>query len=80
MPLGENGRAEHRAVQDLADGTVGALPHLFEFIFFHALRVGRDGGALDADPVLFIGIRRVHGHFVVGRVAHFQSQIVIFRL
>ena len=43
----QNRRAEHRAIQNGTNGGVRALPHFLETVFLHALRVGRDRGALD---------------------------------
>ena len=73
-------RAEHRAVEHGADGAVGGLPHLLEGIFLHALRVGRDGGALDGYAVFGGGVGGVHRHLIVRLVAVDQTQIVIFGL
>lgn len=35
-------------VQDVSDGAIGRLPHLFEVELLHARLIRRDGGALDA--------------------------------
>ena len=70
-------RTEHGAVQDCTDGAVGALPHLLELIFFHALRIRRDGGALNGDAILFRRFRRLDGDAVVGPVTVFQSEVII---
>ena len=40
--------AEYRAVEDAAQGAVGRGPGLFEAVLAHAVRVGRDGRALDS--------------------------------
>ena len=76
----QNGRAEHRAVQRGADRAVGTFPHLFQPVFFHALGVGRNGGAFDRHAVFFSGFGGIEGNFIVRFVAMFQPQIVIFRL
>ena len=79
-PLYHNGRAEHGAVQDGADGPVGALPHLLQVIFRHAGGVGRDGGAFDGDAVFLRGFRGFHGHLIVRLIAVGKAQIIIFRV
>ena len=70
-PLTEDGRAEHGAVEDAADGAVGAFPHLAEAVFLDALRVCRDGGTLDGDAVFFCRQRAFDGHGIARLVAVF---------
>ena len=71
--------AENGAVEDGADRAVGALPHLLEAVFFHALGVGRNGGALDGHAVLQGSVGAVDGHLIIGFIAVFQPEVVIFR-
>jgi hypothetical protein len=54
-PAREDGGAENGSIQCGADRAVGARPHLLEAKFLHALGVGRDGRALDADVVFLDG-------------------------
>ena len=75
--LYDYGRAEHGAVEYAPYGAVGALPHLFQLILLHALRVGGDGGALYGNAVLLCGISRVLGNLVVRPVPFGQTQIVV---
>ncbi len=76
-----DGGAEDRAVQNGADGAIGALPHLGELgIFLHALLVGGDGGALDAHAVFFVGVGGIDGHLILRGVAVQQAQVIVFGL
>jgi len=47
--LAQDGLAEDGAVEDVADGAVGRLPHLLEVELLDTGLIGGDGGALDAD-------------------------------
>ena len=73
-------RAEHRAVQYGADGTVGALPHLLEAVFLHALGVGGDGGAFDGYAVFERSLGAFHGDAVIRLIAVLQAQVIVFGL
>ena len=78
--IDHDGRAEHRSVQNGADGAVGALPHLMELILLHPLLVRRDGRALDADAQALDGLACLHRDPVAGLVAFLQAQIVVLGL
>ncbi len=75
-----DGRAEDGAVEHRADGAVGALPHLVEVIFVHALEVRGDRGALHGHAQALVGLGGVERHLVGGGVAVGQSQVIIFGL
>ena len=72
--------AEDDAAEDVADRSVGRLPHLLEVEFLHPRFVGRDGRAFDADAMLLDCLGRLDGDPVVGLVALFDAQIVIEQL
>ena len=74
----DDGLAEDDAAEDVADGAVGALPHLLEVELFDARLVRRDGRALDADAVLLDGVGGVDRDLVAGLVAVLDRQIVVF--
>ena len=75
--LNYNGLPKHRSVENIADGAVGRPPHLLESKFFNSRLVGRYGRALNAYVVLFNGLRRIHGHLIVGGVPVLHSKIVV---
>ena len=79
-PFYNDRSAEHGAVQDSADRTVGALPHLLQPIFLHSRRIGSNGGAFHRHAVFLGGFRRVCRHLVVGAVAVLKSQIIVLCL
>ncbi len=78
--LDDDRLAEHHAIENVADGAVRRLPHLFQVELFDARFVGGDGGALDAHAVLQDGVRRVDGDLVVGLVAIFDAEVVVIEL
>lgn len=88
VPVTDNARnifandrlAENCAVKDVADGAIGAAPHLFEPEFFDARFIGSDGCALDGDAELFGGVGRIDGDLIVGLVAFFDGEIVVFEI
>ena len=77
--IAQDGRAEDGAVQNAADGAVGALPHLFEVIFAHALHVGGDGRALDGNAQPLGRLGGIDGHLIVRLVAVRKAEVVVLR-
>ena len=73
-------RAEARAVENRANGAVGAFPHLFKPVFLDARRVRRDRRAFHRDAEALGCLAGVDGDLVVGRVAHLKAQIVVLGL
>lgn len=68
---------EDRAVEDVTDGAIRALPHLLQVEFFHAGFIRRDGRALDADVVFLNGFGRFDGDLVIGLVTVFHAEVVV---
>ena len=61
-----NRLTEHRPAQDVADGAVGALPHLLQLKFLHTRLIRCDGRALDTHTVLLDGLGGLDGNLVAG--------------
>ena len=78
--LADDGLAEDGAIQDIADGAVGALPHLLEAKFGDPSFVGGDGGALNGDTVLPGCVGRIDGDLIVGLVPLLDGKIVILEI
>ena len=78
--LADDGLAEDHAAEDVADGAVGRTPHLLEAEFFDTAFIGGDGGAFDADAVLFDRVGGIDGHLIVGRIAVFDAEVVILKI
>src|SRR5216684_1013482 len=78
--LADDGLAENRAVEDIADGAVGAPPHLLEVELLDAPFVGGDGRAFHCHPVLACRVGRVDRDLVVGLVPRLDPEIVVFQL
>ena len=72
-----DGFSEDSAVEDISDGSVGALPHLLEFEFLDSGIIGGDGGALDAYFALLDGFCGFNGDFVVGGVSVFHAEVEV---
>src|SRR6185503_8698661 len=71
---------ENHAPQDVADGTVGRFPHLFEAEFLHALLVGRDRCAFHSDAMLLDGMSGLDSNLVLGPVAVLDRKIVVEKI
>src|SRR5690606_16702638 len=79
--VGDDDRlAEDDTAQDVADGAVGAAPHLLEAELLDTGLVGGDGGALDTHAVLGDGVRRVDRDLVVGAVPLLDAQVVVLQV
>ena len=72
--------AENDATQNVADRAVRRFPHFLQVEFRHPVFVRRDGGAFDANTVFGNRIGRVDGDLVVGRIAAFDTKIIIFKI
>ena len=53
---------------------------MVEVVLGHALGVGGDGGALHCHAILLGGLGGLHCDLVVGLVALFEAQVVVFGL
>ena len=69
--------AEDRAVKYVADGAVGAFPHLLQVELLHAILVRSDGRAFDAYAILTDGMGGIDRHLVVRLVAVFHTKVVV---
>mmetsp|Transcript_3147 Transcript_3147/g.5384 ORF Transcript_3147/g.5384 Transcript_3147/m.5384 type:complete len:396 (+) Transcript_3147:1475-2662(+) len=75
-----NGLSEHGAVEDVTDGAIWGLPHLFQTELHDACLIRGDSGALDAHLVFLDGMGGVCCDFVVSRIPIFHAQIVVLNL
>src|SRR5581483_7519255 len=66
---------EDGAVEDVADGAVGRLPHLL-----HPRLVGGDGRAFDPDAMRLYGVGGVDRDLVLGPVAALDPEVVVEQL
>ena len=74
------GCTEDGAVEYAADGAVGRLPHLFEGVLLHTLRVGGYRSALYGDAQAPCRFSRRDGDGVVGGVPFGQTKVIVLRL
>lgn len=66
--LDDNGLPENGAIENVPNGAVGTLPHLFELELGDSGLIGGDGGTFDAHLALLDGVGSIDGHLVVGGV------------
>lgn len=76
----DDGFSEDSSSEDVSDGSIGALPHCFEFELFDSGFVGSDGGALDAYFAFFDGFGGFDGNFVIGGISVFDSEVEVLYL
>lgn len=72
----DNSFSEHSATKDVPDCPVRRSPHLLKLELLHAVLVGRDGGALDADVVASHCLCGVYCHLVISGITVLHSQII----
>src|SRR5690606_32255049 len=78
--LADDGLAEDRAADDVADRAVRRLPHLLEVELLHARFVGRDRRALDGDAVLLRRVRRIDRDLIVRLVAALDPEVEVLQV
>lgn len=73
--LDDDGLTEDSSSEDVSDGSIRGLPHLFQFELLYSRLVGGDSGTLDSHIVLESRIGSIDGHLVIGGITMFDSQI-----
>ena len=72
--------AEDRAVQNVAQSSVRAAIHTLKAEFLHPSLVRSDGRAFHPDAIQSDGVGRINRHLIIGLIAVFYSQIIIFQI
>jgi hypothetical protein len=72
--------AENRAVQNVAQRAVRAAIHALEAEFGDPRLIRRDRGTLYADTVLGDRIGRIDRHLVIGLIAIFDAEVIVFQI
>ena len=75
--LDDDGLSEDSSVQNVSDGAIGTLPHLFQFELFDSGLIRSDGGTLDAYFALFDGFSCFDGDFVISFISVFHSEVEV---
>jgi len=75
--LADDRLAKDRAADDVADRPVRRPVHLLQAELLDARLVGGDRRALDGDPVLLGGVRRVDRDLIVGLVAALDPEVEV---
>mmetsp|Transcript_23346 Transcript_23346/g.41461 ORF Transcript_23346/g.41461 Transcript_23346/m.41461 type:complete len:385 (+) Transcript_23346:275-1429(+) len=68
---------EDGAIENVAEGAVGALPHLLQVELNNAGFIRGDGGALDTNIVLLNGLSSIKGDLIVGSIPIRKTKIVV---
>lgn len=72
----DNSFSEDSATQNISDGAIRRLPHLFQLELFHSLLIGGDGSTLDAHVVLLYSFCSILGDLVIGGITVLYTQII----
>ena len=72
--------AENYTAQNIADGTVGRLPHFLQAEFFDARFVWCNCGAFYTDAEFADGVGGINGDLIIGLVAIFHAKVIIFQV
>ncbi len=78
--IANNGFPKNSAVENIPDRSIRALPHLFKVKFFYSCFVRCDGCAFNTDTMFFYGKGSIHSDLVIGGIAVFNTEIIIFDL
>ena len=76
--LYDNRRTEHRSVQDRADRSVRALPHLRQVILLHTGRIRRNRRTLYGNSILSGGHSRINRYLILCLFPVLKAKIIIF--
>src|SRR5205814_7770663 len=69
---------KNSSVQNIADGSVRALPHLLQAKFFYPRFIRSNSSAFDPYAVLLDGISRIDSHLVICGISVLDAKIIIF--
>ena len=78
--VADDGLSEDGAVEDVADGAIGRLPHLLQLELLHTLLIWSNGGALDSDLVLLDGISRLNCDLIISGITVLNGEIVVLEV
>ena len=79
--ISDNNRlTKYSPIKNVADSAIRAFPHLFQLKFFHPLFIGGNGGTFYTYAKFFNSIGSVNSHLVIGLVAVFYAQVIIFNI
>jgi hypothetical protein len=78
--LNDDGFPEDGSIEEVPDGAVRALPHLFKLELFNTSLVGGDGGTLDADLALLNSFGGIEGDFVVSFISVLDAEVEVLNV
>lgn len=76
----DDGLTEDGTIEDVSDGSIGALPHLLEVELLDTVLIGGDGGTLDSDLVQLDGVGGLNSDLILSCVSVLNGEIVILKI
>ncbi|OPZ14260.1 MAG: hypothetical protein BWZ06_01116 [Bacteroidetes bacterium ADurb.BinA261] len=70
--------AKNSSSHNITNSSIRRFPHLFEAKFLHPSFIGSDCSTFDPYIISFNGFGCFHGNLIVGGIAIFDTQIIIF--
>lgn len=74
----EYGLSKNCAIEDIPDGSVRTLPHLFQIKLLYSSLIRGNGCTLDAYFVFLDCLRSINGNLVICGIPMFNAQIEVF--
>ena len=75
--LDDDGFAENDTTTDVADGSIGRLPHLLEVELLNTCLIGSDGCTFDSNLASFDSVCAVDSDLVIGSIAVLDAKIEV---
>lgn len=75
--LDDNGFAEDSSIENIANSSIRAFPHLFQSKFFHPCLIRGDGGTLDTHFVFLDGFGSFNSHLVLSGITILHTEVVV---
>ena len=79
--IGANdGLTEDSTIEDVSNGSIGALPHLLQLELLNAILIRGDGGALDSNLVLLDSVGTLNSDLVVSGITVLNGEVVVLKV
>ena len=78
--VADDGLSEDGTIEDVADGSIGRLPHLLQLELLHTVLIRSNCGALDSNLVLLDGISRLNCHLIISGITILNREIVVLQV
>jgi hypothetical protein len=78
--LDDDGFAENDTTTDVADGSIGRLPHLLEVELLNTCLIWGDGCTFNSDFASLDGVCAVNSDLIVSRITVLDAQVVVLNV